>query len=382
MAARRDRRGDSALSGRGNAAGGRVAATEPARVLIAQTSFLGDVVLTTALAQAIEAARPASEIWWMVRPDAAPLLVPTYGSERVLVFDKRGVDRGLAGVWRTARRLRSCGFDLAFGVQRSLRTAVALAAAGIRERIGYAGSAGAWLYSRRVPKRGAHARDRLVALASGLDGAPSPAAFLPRLDVAPAAANRVEARMRDAHVEPEAGLLVLAPGSAWATKQWPARRFGEAAARLRERGRERVVVLGRAEDRRWAREIAEVVVAAGAPVDAVLDVTGEGGIDDAVAWISRARLVLANDSAPAHIAAALGRPVVALFGPTVPGQGFAPLGETVRIVERSLDCRPCSRHGGAVCPIGTHACLAELPAAEVVDAAERLLEAAPAEVSS
>ncbi|MBM4269101.1 MAG: glycosyltransferase family 9 protein, partial [Deltaproteobacteria bacterium] len=163
----------------------------------------------------------------------------------------------------------------------------------------------------------------------------------------------------------------VAPGSAWATKRWPAERFGAAARDLVPARADRVVVIGTAADRALAAEIARALEGR-APV---LDATGETGFADAVAMLERAHLVLANDSAPAHVAAALGRPVVALFGPTVPAQGFAPLGPRVRIVERELPCRPCSRHGSARCPIGTHECLADLPASAVVAAAGTLLEA-------
>jgi heptosyltransferase-2 len=266
------------------------------------------------------------------------------------------------------------GFDAAVGIQRSLRTALLLARAQIPQRVGYGGSPGAWLYHQRVPKEGAHARDRLVGLAGGLGidvGASPPD---PHLDVDPVSAKRVSARLDELGCS-DRDLLVVAPGSAWATKQWPAKRFGEAAARLVRPGRDRVVVIGMPHDRPLAAEIATEVAARGG---ATIDATGETSIADAVAWIARARLVLANDSAPAHIAAALGRPVVTMFGPTVPAQGFAPLGDRVRIVERRLDCRPCSRHGGDRCPIGTHECLAGLDANEVVTAGTELLSGSAA----
>jgi len=340
------------------------------RVLLAQTSFLGDVVLSTALARAIADARPEVEVWWLVRPEAVPLLTPTFGEQRVLAFDKRGVDRGLRGMFRLAGRLERIGFESAVGVQRSLRTAVLLARAGIPMRVGYAASPGAWLYHRRVHKEGTHARDRLVCLATGLGLDLPPDPPTPHLDVAPAAARIVAGRLAAADVDPGQELVVVAPGSAWATKRWPARSFGEAAARLVRPGRDRVVVLGTPSDRPRAAQIADAVASRGGPD--IVDATDGTSIAEAVAWIDRARLVLANDSAPAHIAAALNRPVVALFGPTVPAQGFAPLGERVRIVERRLECRPCSRHGGDRCPIGTHECLADLPAEDVVAAATAL----------
>ncbi len=340
----------------------------PDRLLLAQTSFLGDVVLTTALARAIAAARPGAELWWLVRPDAAPLLTPAHGRERVLTFDKRGADRGPRGLVRLASRLRALEFDAALGIQRSVRTALLLAAAGIPRRVGYAGSPGAWLYHRRVSRPDGHARDRLLALAAGLDLESGPAPWTPRLTVDPVADRRISEHLRRAGHPEDQPLIVVAPGSAWATKQWPAARFGEAAALLARAGRDLVVVIGTAQDRPLAAEITRTLAGVTA-----IDATTGSSIADAVAWISRARLVLANDSAPAHIAAALERPVVALFGPTVPAQGFAPLGRSVRIVGRELACRPCSRHGGVRCPIGTHECLRGLAAPEVAVAAQELL---------
>lgn len=345
------------------------------RVLLAQTSFLGDVVLSTALARAISQARPDAEIWWLVRPGAVPLLTPTFGVERVIAFDKRGADRGLGGIWGLGGRLGEIGFDAALGVQRSVRTAALLARARIPLRVGYAGSPGAWLYHRRVAKQGRHARDRLVALAAGLGVALPPSLPGPHLDVDRAAAVRVAEHLSAQAVGAEDDLIVIAPGSAWATKQWPAERFGEAAASLLRPDQDRVVVIGTSADAPLAGRISSVLAAMGAPP--AIDATGSASIADAVAWIDRARLVLANDSAPAHVAAARGRPVVSLFGPTVPAQGFAPLGDRVRIVQRELACRPCSRHGGTRCPIGTHECLADLPASEVVAAAAPLLDRAP-----
>ena len=337
------------------------------RVLLAQTSFLGDVVLTTALARAIVDARPGTEIYWLVRPQAVPLLEPGFGAQRVLAFDKYGEDRGVTGMLRLARTLRALRFDTALAVQRSVRTASLLACARIPLRIGYARSAGAWLHHRTVEQRGTHARDRLVALAAGL-GIPVPEQLpLPHLVVDEEASRRVEARLVADGALPGERVVVIAPGSAWATKRWPAARFAEAAARLQQNRSERIVVIGAPEDRELAREIATASSAR------IIDTVGAASIADAVAWISRARLVLANDSSPAHIAAALGRPVVALFGPTTPEQGFAPLGDQVRVVERTLDCRPCSRHGGDLCPLGTHECLEKLSADRVVDAAHGLL---------
>jgi ADP-heptose:LPS heptosyltransferase len=100
-----------------------------------------------------------------------------------------------------------------------------------------------------------------------------------------------------------------------------------------------------------------------------------GGTDltGLAALLKRARVVIANDSGPAHLAAAVGTPVVALFGPTHEAFGFVPCGPAVRVISRDLPCRPCSVHGGTRCPRGRRACLDDIAPAEVLAAARGLL---------
>ena len=83
--------------------------------------------------------------------------------------------------------------------------------------------------------------------------------------------------------------------------------------------------------------------------------------------------MIGNDSAPLHLAAAAGTPTVAIFGPTAPALGFGPYGVAHVVVQRNLDCRPCSAHGGRKCPKGHFRCMKEIDAAAVLDAARQLL---------
>src|SRR5437763_4593205 len=123
-------------------------------LLVAQTSFLGDVVLTTPLLAALRRRVAPRRLAVLVRPEAAPLLVGHPDIDQVLVDDKRGRDRGVAGLVRTARRLRRERFEIAVAPHRSLRTALVLAGARIPRRVGFHESRGAFLYHERV------ARDR------------------------------------------------------------------------------------------------------------------------------------------------------------------------------------------------------------------------------
>jgi heptosyltransferase-2 len=146
--------------------------------------------------------------------------------------------------------------------------------------------------------------------------------------------------------------VVLAPGSRWGTKRWPY--FAELARLLAHP----VVIIGGPEDEALAQAIVAV-----AP-ERCHSVAGHAGLRASAAIVERAALVVSNDSVALHLATALDRPVVALFGPTIPAFGFGPLGNDP-IVEQPLPCRPCSSHGPATCPLGHHRCMREIDAARV-----------------
>src|SRR5579885_1292580 len=272
------------------------------RLLVPQTSFLGDVVLTTPLLRALRARLRPAHLTVLVRPEAAPLLAGHPDVDRVLVDDKRGRDRGVAGLVRTAVRLRRERFDLAVSPHRSLRTALVLAAAGIPHRVGFRDGPGAALYHVRVPRDPSrHAVERNLALLAPFGGASG----APRLHLAvdPEAARRVAALL-----PPGAGPLVgIAPGSVWATKRWTVEGFARVAAALVADGA-RCVILGAAEDR--AR--AEAIRAQSGGRAVVL--AGRTDVAGLVALIDRLSLLIGNDSAPMHVASARGVPVVAVFG--------------------------------------------------------------------
>jgi heptosyltransferase-2 len=122
------------------------------------------------------------------------------------------------------------------------------------------------------------------------------------------------------------------------------------------------VVIGSRDD----AELAAAVVAA-APGRAH-SAAGELDLRAAAALLERASVLVTNDSAPLHLATAAGTPVVALFGPTVPAQGFGPRGTADRALGVTLGCRPCSAHGPQVCPLLHHRCMRDLPVEQVVQA--------------
>jgi heptosyltransferase-2 len=350
------------------------AATQPGtpgdctRILIVQTSFLGDVVLSTPVFAAVRRHHPAAHVSVLVRPECAGVLHGHPAVDAVLVDDKRGRDRGV-GALRTVRRLRHGRFDLALSLHKSLRTACVLAAAGIPRRVGFRQSAGWFLYHRTVSRdRTRHDVERNLALLAGIGIDPASDVSRPYVACSPEAGERVRRLLADRGVAVDQPLVGVAPGSAWATKRWTVEGYGALVRMLRDEMHVIPVLLGARADMEYAAAIQRV---AG---DTAVDLVGQTDLEVLVAAIDRCRVLVSNDSAPMHIAVARDVPVVAVFGPTTRRQGYGPYTERAIVVERDLACRPCSRHGGARCPIGTHACMREITPQEVARAVATMLD--------
>jgi heptosyltransferase-2 len=331
--------------------------------LIAQTSFLGDVVLTTPLVTALRDCLAPRRLAVLVRPEAVPLMTGHPDVDQVLVDDKRGRDRGPLGLVRTARRVACEHFDVVVSPHRSLRTALVLAAARIPRRIGFHSSRGALLYHERVPRdRQRHDVERNLALTAPFGGSAAP----PRLHVpvVPDAVTRAAALL-----PPGTGPLVgVAPGSVWRTKRWTAEGFAAVVAGLAADGA-RCVVLGAPAE----VSLAEEVAARSGGRATVL--AGQTDVATLVAVIDRLDCLVANDSAPMHVACARRVPVVAVFCATTPALGYGPYGPRAAVVQADLACRPCARHGGRNCPRGTEDCMRLVSPAAVLGAARAALAA-------
>jgi len=321
-------------------------------VLLVHPAFLGDTVFLGPAVRALKARWPEGRVTLVVTPRGAPAARLLPGCDQVVVFDKRKADAGLGGLWRLGRRLRALRPDLAIVSHTSLRSGALAWLSGAPRRIGYAP-----LCTERVRlDRSRPFVERALRLAA-LAGAPGDAGLALRAPPEQAAyAERIVAGA----ARP---LLGLVPGAEWATKRWPAARWAELARRVGGTA----VLLGGPGERGLAAEIA-----GRAPPGAVVDTTGNT-IEEAVALLARCDLVVGGDTGLTHCARALGRPTLTLFGPTHLERHL--FGPRDRPLALGLACQPCHDHGPKVCPLGHHACMADLPAERVAAEARALLDA-------
>ncbi|GEJ56328.1 glycosyltransferase family 9 protein [Anaeromyxobacter diazotrophicus] len=323
------------------------------RVLVLQPGYLGDTVFLGPAVRALKARWPEGRVGLCVTPRGAPAARLLPGCDEVLVFDKRGADRGPAGLWRAGRRLRAFGAELALVPHVSARTGLLAWLSGAPRRIGYAP-----LCTERVRlDRGRPFVDRALVLAERA-GAPGEPALA--LDAPAAHAAYAEGVLAGAR-RPVVGLV---PGAEWATKRWAAERFAALAAELVRDGATPVLLGGPSE-----RALASRIQALSG--GALRDTTGNA-IDEAVAVLARCDLVVGGDTGLVHCARALQRPALVLFGPTAPERHRFTHRE--RALTVGIACQPCHDHGPPTCPLGHHGCLAQLEVAQVAGAARALLQ--------
>jgi heptosyltransferase-1 len=332
----------------------------PARILIIKPSAIGDVVHALPILALLRKRWPGARISWLVTPACAGLLDNHPMLNEVIRFDRRGFGaawRNPLVLWRLFRfgaQLRKKRFDLVIDLQGLFRSGWLASRTRAPVRIGFANARefAPMFYTHRVPIDSVeqHAIDRYLKIAGALGCETSPVEF-------PFAVGEAD-RAQVAQWLPAGNrYAVLLPGTNWATKRWPVERFAAVVAPLRERMGLKVVVAGAGEDAALAARI---------PSD--LNLVGKTNLAQLVALLERAALVIANDSGPMHIAAALGRPLVALYGPTNPVR-TGPYQREESVLRLDIPCSPCYSRS-----CSHQSCLRWLGVDAVVGEAERRMD--------
>jgi heptosyltransferase-1 len=338
------------------------------KILILKPSSLGDVVHALPVLRSLKHHLPASEIFWWLESGLAPLLEGDPDLAGILRFERRGWARplGWPAMFASIRDIRRRQFDWVIDLQGLARSAAVawLANAGLcvgLDNPGEGGREGARGFYDVTPPRcapGTHAVERYLAVL--------PLLGIPVLDnlqwLRPQ--PRVAARVQEQWSLNGTRWVALLPGARWATKRWPVEHFVELVKRLLPALSDtRVAILGSSADTALAKRIAQV------DSQRVLDLTGQTSLPEMIEWVRLCRLVITNDTGPMHVAAALGRPVVALFGPTDPAS-TGPHRQRSHVLQNTgLPCVPC--FSGTCSHFKPLECLRSITPATVCEAALR-----------
>ncbi len=351
------------------------------RILIVRLSALGDVLQCLHALPGLRAANPRASIHWLVEDRCAAVLQGHPDLDGVVVFERRRLRRDLSLPWRwpaaaalllrLRRELRSLRPTVSVDLQGNMKGALLARLSGAPRRIGLAPGQGGREWAHRLatehvllPRRPFHRADRARALLAPLgagDGGPPTAAGVE------AAGPWAEERLRDLGLEARR-FAVLHPGVSGfgSLKRWPAERWAALARRLVEdRGLPVLVTAGPGEE-----QLADSVAAASG--GGARRAPGTPTLAELGALLARAAVVVGADTGPIHLAALLGVPTVALFGPKDPAV-YAPRGARVRVVWKQVWCSPCTLRR-----CGDPVCMTEMGVGEVLPVVEAALGGSPA----
>ncbi len=331
------------------------------KILVVQTAFIGDAVLTLPMVQVLHKNYPDSTIDLLAIPRTAELFLNHPDVHKIISYDKRKSDRGVFGLIRMSQKICENRYDIAIIPHRSFRSAFLIRLAGIPRRIGFDISGGSFSMTETVRyDKQIHEIERNLSLLKNL-GIEISSRVLPELYPSTEDKKNVDELLSGKNIKSSDRLIAIAPGSVWATKRWLPERYAELIRLLSNDGFVPVLIGGK-EDRILCESIAKESDAR------TLVLAGDLSLLQSAEVLRRALVLVTNDTAPMHLAVAMRIPVVTIFGPTAPSFGFAPYGENDVVVETlGLSCRPCRIHGSKRCPVKTFDCMKRIEVKRVFE---------------
>lgn len=315
------------------------------KILLINTAFIGDIILQTALIKAIKQLYPNCVLDVVVIPQSAGVLNHNPNVNKVILFDKR--KNKLKAFFKTVFKLRKEKYDIAFLPHSSATTLQLAFFAGIKQRIGYAKNKGSFLLTNKVEfKKSGHRIYKNLDLLKPLTNKTFEAStemFFNQTDEEKALSFLTN--------QNKGNVVAISPGSVWATKRWGENNYKQLVDLLVDEGFTVVLTGSQGEHNLCQSVMAE---------KNCINTAGELSLTQTAALVKNCSLMICNDSGALHIANAMQTPVFAFFGPTVKKFGYYPYRPYDKLFEVKLDCRPCGKHGGKSCPLGTHACMQKI----------------------
>lgn len=346
-------------------------------ILVIQTAFLGDLVLTTPFVFALRERYPKSRITILVNAGTESILANNPSLDSILVLDKKKAKRGFLYFIRFLLEIRRHNFDLVYSPHFSFRSSLIAFFTGAKTRIGYQESGLSFLHTKRIhrPRTGLHEVDKLFSLLDGVHSSEIKGRERqPFLYPSSSVQESVKAELKSNSLI-EGDYIVIAPSSLWETKRMPEDKFAELIVRFLKETNFKLVLIGSKADEPIADKILQIVKSSVAIQNRITNLTGKTSLSEVIVWIQFAKLLISNDSSPIHFASAFNVPTLMIYGATVPDFGYSTLASKQRISEvLGLDCRPCGIHGGRICPKSHFKCMKDQNVSQMFEMAKELLE--------
>jgi len=341
------------------------------KIGILQTAFLGDTALIACMIDKIEELYgDQAQVYLIVKKGLEDIFRYDKRIKSIIAFDKRGKQKGLLGLVKTVSAIRKLKLDVLINSHRSFRSSLVSSFAGAKKVIGFKEAVFSFLFDIRVPRKGKHEVIKNHLLLEAMDS------NFKKLRPEEKGSYRLftvfEKQVPELAKITKEPFVMIAPGSKWPTKRWKKDGFLELSLAILENTNYDIIFTGDKNDRGTINYITSKI-----PhkyVNRVNKLTERLKISELMFVISKARLVITNDSAPQHLACGFDVPVVAIFGPTTKDLGYYPFAKDSAVVEAlKVKCRPCGLHGHINCPRKTHECMESISTQDVLLAVSKYL---------
>jgi heptosyltransferase-2 len=333
-------------------------------ILVIQTAFLGDAILTLPLIDKLHEKFPLSKIDVVSIPATLPVFQMSPFVTEVFPFDKKRKQKSFISTLLFGRKLRKGKYDLVFSPHRSSRSAILAKTTGAELRFAFDKASLNFFYTDKVKyRKDFHEVKRNLSLVCNEDEI-ADWKKLPQIVISDSDVSKAKELIKETGNKE---LILLAPGSVWETKKWPLKYFAEIASTLNEKGFA-VGIIGGKEDYELGAEIVQN------SNSAVINFCGKLTIPQSVALIREAALLVTNDSAPTHMGVIADTKVLTIYTSTIPGFGFYPYNAGSSFLSLKLPCKPCGIHGWEKCPLKHFDCGNKLKPDYVLNKIEQMLQ--------
>jgi len=333
------------------------------KILIIQTAFIGDAVLTLPMIQKLKEFFPDAVIDVLAIPLTSEIFTASPYIDNVIVMDKKGKHKSFLSLMKLSKEICNQNYSKIFSPHRSFRSAFIVMQSGVRNTFGFSNSSFKYVY-RNIIEYGLdnHEVQRNLALI-GYKFSGENWRILPKILVPPGIQEKITCLLKEHRINEN--LIIVAPGSAWSTKRYPLEYYETVIEYLIPKYS--VILLGGILDKEVCSRITE-------KFNEVISFAGSLSLIESIELLKRTKILICNDSAPTHLGMCADIPVLTLYCSTINDFGFYPYNaKSSSLSFDDLPCKPCGIHGFNKCPIGTFACGYELKPETVISKIEEML---------
>jgi heptosyltransferase-2 len=317
------------------------------KILVIQTAFIGDAILTLPMIQKLKFILPDSKIDILAIPSTAEIFSASPYVSSTIIIDKRGKHKSISGLFNFIKELKKNNYTRIYSPHRSLRTSFIVMMLGVKETYGFSNSSFKYAYKylrEYIPLHHEVQRNLdLIGYVYKDDWK-----ILPEVRISESIEKKIDSFILENKFD--GNIAAIAPGSIWNTKRYPEIYFKDIVKYFRE-NLYTVVLIGSEKDKTLCDGIANGFK------EGVVSAAGRFSIIETIGFLKKTKIIISNDSAPTHFGMCANIPVLTIYCSTVPGFGFSPYNYGSSFVSlNDLNCKPCGIHGYEKCPIKTFVC--------------------------